>query len=115
MNDKETLLEIPRNKLNFVSKEAEMLFDLTMEVDWLRQENQQLKERINQYENPDDSTLFYMWLDEKAKDKLKQLDLYKSIIDEIKCKTEEFNLGKYDYCVPVFEIKEILNKIKENQ
>lgn len=43
MKDKETLLEIPRNKLNFVSKEAEMLFDLTMEVDWLRQENQQLR------------------------------------------------------------------------
>ena len=25
------------------------------------------------YENPDDMTLFYMWLDEKAKDKIKQL------------------------------------------
>ena len=32
-----------------------------------------LQERIDQYENPDDLTLFYMWLDEKAKDKMKQL------------------------------------------
>ena len=39
----------------------------------LQQENQQLKEKINQYENPEDLTLFYMWLDEKAKDKIKEL------------------------------------------
>ena len=32
-----------------------------------------LQEKINQYENPDDLTLFYMWLDEKAKDKMKEL------------------------------------------
>jgi len=39
----------------------------------LQQENERLKERVNQYENPDDMTLFYMWLDEKAKDKMKEL------------------------------------------
>ena len=32
-----------------------------------------LQEKVNQYENPDDMTLFYMWLDEKAKDKMKEL------------------------------------------
>lgn len=32
-----------------------------------------LQEKVNQYENPDDMTLFYMWLDTKAKDKMKQL------------------------------------------
>jgi len=32
-----------------------------------------LQEKVNQYENPDDMTLFYMWLDEKAKDKLTNL------------------------------------------
>ena len=37
-------------------------------------ENQQIKEKINQYENPDDMTLFYMWLDTKAKDKMKHLE-----------------------------------------
>lgn len=31
-----------------------------------------LQEKIDQYENPDDLTLFYMWLDEKAKDKMKE-------------------------------------------
>ena len=32
-----------------------------------------LNERINNYENPDDMTLMFMWCDEKAKDKIKDL------------------------------------------
>lgn len=32
-----------------------------------------LQQKVEQYENPDDLTLFYMWLDEKAKDKMKAL------------------------------------------
>lgn len=32
-----------------------------------------LQEKVDQYENPKDYTLFYMWLDEKAKDKMKEL------------------------------------------
>ena len=61
-----------------------------------------LQERINQYENPEDLTLFYMWIDNKAKDKMKELeteifglndrlscaneklDLYKNVIDEVR-------------------------------
>lgn len=35
---------------------------------------EQLEKKIDQYENPDDLTLFYMWLDTKAKDKMKQLE-----------------------------------------
>ena len=33
----------------------------------------ELQEKINVYENPDDMTLFYMWIDNKAKDKMKEL------------------------------------------
>ena len=33
-----------------------------------------LQQKVDQYENPDDMTLFYMWLDEKAKDKMKCLE-----------------------------------------
>lgn len=32
-----------------------------------------LQQKVEQYENPDDLTLFYMWIDEKAKDKMKEL------------------------------------------
>ena len=39
--------------------------------DKLQQENQQLKEKINTYEDPEDLTLMFMYCDEKVKDKLK--------------------------------------------
>ena len=42
-------------------------------IEQLQQENQQLKEKINTYENPEDLTLMFMYCDEKAKDKIKQL------------------------------------------
>lgn len=32
-----------------------------------------LQQKVEQYENPEDLTLFYMWIDEKAKDKMKEL------------------------------------------
>ena len=32
-----------------------------------------LKEKINDYEEPDDMTLMFMWCDEKSKDKIKNL------------------------------------------
>ena len=75
----------------------------------LRQENKQLKEKINVYENPEDLTLMFMYCDLKAKDKIKQLkekyiaiekerrtflkhldnveqqrDLYKEVIEEVR-------------------------------
>ena len=45
----------------------------------LEKENQKLKEKINTYENPEDLTLMFMYCDEKAKDKIKQL---KEVIEE---------------------------------
>lgn len=49
--------------------------------DKLQQENQQLKDKINTYENPEDLTLMFMYCDEKAKDKIKQL---KEVIEEVR-------------------------------
>ena len=34
----------------------------------------QLETKINTYENPEDMTLMFMWCDEKAKDRIKQLE-----------------------------------------
>ena len=39
----------------------------------LIKESQELKEKINKYENPDDMTLMYMWCTEKVKDENKKL------------------------------------------
>ena len=41
-----------------------------------------LQQKIEQYENPDDMTLFYMWLDVKAKDKMKELEEENEILKE---------------------------------
>lgn len=37
-------------------------------------ENKQLKEKINTYEDPEDLTLMFMYCEEKAKDKIKNLN-----------------------------------------
>lgn len=60
----------------------------------LQQENKQLKDKINTYENPEDLTLMFMYCDEKAKDKIKQL---KEVIEEVReyiidCSSREITL-----------------------
>jgi len=77
----------------------------------LEQENQQLKERINAYENPEDLTLMFMYCDEQAKDKIK---LYEQVLDEIilQLKVERkfaLSLNK-PYTVSV--IDKLLDKVK---
>lgn len=37
----------------------------------------------------------------------------KSVLDEIRELMNRYNLGKYDYSIPTFEIQEILDKVKE--
>ena len=37
-------------------------------------EIQELNKKIEQYENPEDMTLMFMWCDEKAKDEIKRLN-----------------------------------------
>ena len=41
-----TYIEIPRAKIKFASKEAETIFDLSLENDWLEKEKQTLKEQL---------------------------------------------------------------------
>ena len=40
-------MELPRDKIKFVSKEAEMMFDLSMENDYLEKENKELHNKID--------------------------------------------------------------------
>lgn len=74
----------------------------------LKQENQQLKEKINQYENPEDLTLFYMWIDEKAKDKMKELQQrINEALEYIKyCQTSD------DDIYPVIEAEKMIELLK---
>lgn len=77
---------------------------------------EQLEKKIDQYENPDDLTLFYMWLDIKAKDKMKQLEAdYKEANDSITWWTNRYNAverDNRDYKSRIDKAIEILYKRK---
>ena len=51
------------------------------------EEIKKLKEKINTYENPEDLTLMFMYCEEKAKDKIKQL---KEVIEEVRELRDQF-------------------------
>ena len=58
------------------------------EIMRLQRENQQLKDKIKTYEDPEDMTLMFMWCEDKAKDKIKELEhnwneLKKWLVDKI--------------------------------
>ena len=68
-----------------------------------------LKERINDYENPDDMTLMFMWCDEKAKDKIKRLN---NIINEL----ERYINEEYIYDelgMKIFDASKLQDKLQE--
>ena len=67
-------------------------------------ENQELKEKLDKYENPEDITLFAMWCTEKVKDENKQL---KNNWDELKEWLEE----KWEVSQDIWFVK-IINKMK---
>ena len=57
------------------------LWVLNEYIENIKQESNQLKDKINTYENPEDLTLMFMYCDEKAKDKIKGL---KEVIEEVR-------------------------------
>lgn len=97
--------ELPPLPKNFDTKHLQ---DFINEFERQQQENQQLKEKINQYENPEDLTLFYMWIDEKAKDKMKELQQrINEALEYIKyCQTSD------DDIYPVIEAEKMIEILK---
>lgn len=73
-----------RNDFRMCMNDVDRLLDY---INNLQKENERFRTQLNTYENPDDLTLFYMWLDEKAKDKMKELqqenEKLKNKIEEI--------------------------------
>lgn len=50
-NENGVYVEIPKDKIEFVSKEAEIIYDLSLENDFLQQENQEVKKQLEEKEN----------------------------------------------------------------
>lgn len=72
-----------------------------------------LQEKINQYENPDDLTLFYMWLDEKAKDKMKQMQERIAYLERSNNRREDTIMGLRDEIVEYEDYKSRCEKAVE--
>ena len=86
-------------------------------IEQLQQENQELKEKLDKYENPEDMTLFAMWCTEKVKEEnQKTANNCKQLKDNWD-KLKEYVSAEwycYDNDSVEFEVaKDILNKMQE--
>ena len=81
--------QVLHNELSFEINQE--LIHLMKRIIEMQQENKQLKEKINTYENPEDLTLMFMYCDEKAKDKIKQL---KEVIVEVREYIKGFDIER---------------------
>lgn len=78
--------------------------------DKLQQENQELKDEINTYENPEDLTLMFMYCDEKAKDKIKELQATNESLTSLVNSCQE-EIRKYKDIIE--EVREYINNNTE--
>lgn len=75
---------------------------------YFKKENQELKEKLDKYENPEDMTLFAMWCTEKVNDENKQLkDNWNKLKEYLNYKSERA-VGEDEY---VYD--EIYNEMQE--
>lgn len=80
-------------------------FDNTMN---LIEENQELKEKLDKYENPEDMTLFAMWCTEKVKDENQELkkQLENCYCNRTDCSSRIKDSKKYDSLVQKVETQQ---------
>lgn len=106
--------------LNKLQEEGIMNIDLkttraTINVDktteYLENQNVELQQRIKKYEDPEDLTLMFMYCNEKAKDKIKELkERINKAIEYIKERTE---YNQYSEVYPsVLDSREVKNILK---
>lgn len=127
-----TYVELPKEKIKFVSKEAEVMFDLSMENDYLQKENQELKSQIEHYRKTNEHLIDKNNIllrnaehNDKVVDKVNwENKHYKHIIDELEkwlkeTKLKEFEkaygkrYGKVYTQAEIIVFNMILNKLQE--
>ncbi|HIS38539.1 MAG TPA: hypothetical protein IAB45_03410 [Candidatus Onthousia faecavium] len=85
--------ELSKERADAIANKYEQL------VKELKQENQELKQKINTYENPNDLTLMFMYCNEKARDMIEELKKELKEKDDFinKLQATKDRLDKYDY------------------
>ena len=101
----EQLKELQEYNLEYLeAQQSEEIFggDYTsaVELKHAKKEIERLNKKIEQYENPEDMTLMFMWCDEKAKDEIKRLNnIINTILDFDFFKEEcPLNFGYTEKC-----------------
>ena len=98
-NDDGIFVELSKNQIKFESKEAEIIFDLSLENDFLEQENKELKTLLKGTTHCYDE-VEHKQLMEENKELKKQLDYALKLLAEmfLPCERDGF-MDKYsDYC-----------------
>ena len=105
---------------SFIETELNAYEETYKELETKDKEIERLNKKIEQYENPEDMTLMFMWCDEKAKDEIKRLN---SIINELEkdidkqitfCFNEANGTINDKYCrIAINYLKHLQDKIKE--
>lgn len=97
---------------------------------YFKKENQELKEKLDKYENPEDMTLMMMWFTEKVKEENKQLkkkyensvaDYETTMFEKEQLKKQQKEFIKYledmlddeNDIFSVVRVKDVLQKYKE--
>lgn len=97
-------------RLNTIDIEA--IKHLLLENQMQQDEIVKLRKIINTYEDPEDLTLMYMWCNEKAKDKIKQLE--KCYCNRSDCSGRIKDSRKYDSVVQQLDkYKEVIEEVRE--
>ena len=97
--------------------DIEAIKHLLLENQMQQDEIVKLRNRINTYEDPEDLTLMFMYCDEKAKDKIKEL---KEVIEEVRERSKlerktALSLNQH-YAVSIIDsVLQILDKVKEDK
>ena len=78
---------------------------------FFKEENRRLKDKINTYENPEDLTLMFMYCDEKAKDKIKQLKEKRDLAVQ---KANEEREKNVDLEIELDKYKEVIEEVREH-
>ena len=127
-NDDGIFVELSKDQLKFESKEAEIIFDLSLENDFLQQENQELKKQLEKkYEKVGTLTgellyeentklinqqkEFIEWLEQSAKKYTSNVRV--NVFDEYGNRIAQYINAKVYEITPEDVVKEVLLKYKE--